>query len=102
MSSLQVEHHGFGFIIIWQLFIKHLGRLIENFGRNGGNFRPESVETMKLSLKSLSITVAVLWGAIVFLVAIANLIWPPYGAAFLNTVSSVYPGYEVIDEMALP
>lgn len=50
---------------------------------------------MKLSLKSLTITAAVLWGVIVFLVAVANLIWPPYGAAFLNTVSSVYPGYEV-------
>ena len=51
---------------------------------------------MKLSLKSLTITAAVLWGISFFLVSVANLIWPPYGAAFLNAMSSLYPGYESI------
>ncbi len=49
---------------------------------------------MKLSVKSLTITVALLWGISFFLVSVANLIWPPYGAAFLNIMSSLYPGYE--------
>ena len=51
---------------------------------------------MRLSLKSLTITVSVLWGISFFLVSVANLIWPPYGAAFLNIISSLYPGYESI------
>jgi len=50
---------------------------------------------MKLSLKSLTITVAVLWGGSFLVVSGANLLWPPYGAAFLEIMSSLYPGYEV-------
>lgn len=49
---------------------------------------------MKLSIKSLTITAAVLWGACFLLVSVVNLVWPPYGAVFLNTMSSLYPGYE--------
>jgi hypothetical protein len=52
--------------------------------------------TVKLSVKSLTITVAVLWGISFFVVSVANLIWPPYGAAFLSIISSLYPGYESI------
>lgn len=50
---------------------------------------------MKLSLKSLTITAAVLWGASFLVVSGANILWPPYGAAFLEVMSSLYPGYEV-------
>ncbi|MFQ5918400.1 MAG: hypothetical protein ACE5I0_11380 [Candidatus Binatia bacterium] len=49
---------------------------------------------MKLSLKALTLTVAILWGATFLVVAGANLLWPPYGAAFLEIMSSIYPGYE--------
>ncbi len=49
---------------------------------------------MKLSLKSLTITAAVLWGGSFLVVSGANLLWPPYGAAFLEIMSSLYPGYE--------
>jgi hypothetical protein len=49
---------------------------------------------MKLSLRSLTITAAVLWGATFLVVAGGNLLWPPYGASFLEVMSSLYPGYE--------
>ena len=48
---------------------------------------------MKLSVKGLALASAALWGGVVFLVAVANLIWPDYGDAFLELVRSVYPGY---------
>lgn len=48
---------------------------------------------MKLNLKSLAASLAILWGLSVFLVGLANLIWPGYAAAFLNLLASIYPGY---------
>ena len=48
---------------------------------------------MKLSLKSLAITSAILWGGSVLLLGIANAIWPTYAVVFLQMVDSVYPGY---------
>lgn len=49
---------------------------------------------MKLNVKALAITAALVWGGAIFLVGIANLIWPGYGADFLQLVSSIYPGYK--------
>jgi len=48
---------------------------------------------MKLSLKGLALATALVWGLAVFLCGLANLIWPPYGEAFLKFLSSIYPGY---------
>jgi ABC-type nitrate/sulfonate/bicarbonate transport system permease component len=48
---------------------------------------------MNLSICALMITAVVLWGGAVLFCGIANLIWPAYGVAFLQVVSSVYPGY---------
>lgn len=48
---------------------------------------------MKLNLKALTITFAILWAGLVFIVGIANLIWPGYGKAFLLMLASIYPGY---------
>ena len=48
---------------------------------------------MKLNLKAMTMTFAILWAAVVFLVGIANLIWPEYGKAFLLILASLYPGY---------
>ena len=48
---------------------------------------------MKLNLKALALSLAVLWGLVVFLVGLANLIWSGYAAAFLSLLASVYPGY---------
>ncbi len=48
---------------------------------------------MKLNMKALMVSLAILWGGSVFLVGLANLIWPPYAASFLKLVASIYPGY---------
>ena len=48
---------------------------------------------MKLSIKALVITAAILGGGEVFICGIANMIWPNYAAAFLQLLDSVYPGY---------
>jgi hypothetical protein len=46
-----------------------------------------------LSVRGLALTGGILLGGYILLVGLANLAWPPYGAAFLATVESVYPGY---------
>jgi hypothetical protein len=51
---------------------------------------------MKLSVKSLTISIAIVWGLSFFFVAICNYFWPPYGKAFLEVMSSVYPGYQAV------
>jgi len=50
---------------------------------------------MRLSVKSLALSVGILWGGTVFLVGIVNLIWPGYGNAMLELASSIYPGYHI-------
>jgi len=50
---------------------------------------------MKLSVKSLTITAAVLWGGTCLLVSVLNVVWPDYGKTFLEVISSIYPGYQV-------
>jgi hypothetical protein len=49
---------------------------------------------MKLSVQALTYASAILWGLCFLLVGLANLFWPPYGGAFLELMSSVYPGYK--------
>ncbi len=49
---------------------------------------------MKLSIKGLALAAAILWGAAVLFVGIANMIFPGYGMNFLEVVGSVYPGYQ--------
>jgi hypothetical protein len=49
---------------------------------------------MKLNLKALTIAFAILWAGVVFIVGVANLIWPGYGKAFLLMLASIYPGYK--------
>ena len=48
---------------------------------------------MRLSLKALAITCGLLWGGLLLVVALANLVAPTYGSAFLHDMSSVYPGF---------
>ncbi|MBI2364288.1 MAG: hypothetical protein HYV01_04690 [Deltaproteobacteria bacterium] len=48
---------------------------------------------MNLSITALTYAAAILWGLCFLLVGMANLLWPPYGGAFLELMSSVYPGY---------
>ena len=49
---------------------------------------------MKLNVKALALTFALLMGGMVFFVGLANLMWPSYGGALLDMVDSIYPGYK--------
>ncbi|SVC98908.1 uncharacterized protein METZ01_LOCUS351762, partial [marine metagenome] len=46
-----------------------------------------------LSVKGLALTGGIVMGGCVLFVGLGNLIWPPYGAAFLGILESMYPGY---------
>ena len=48
---------------------------------------------MKFDTKALALSSAILRGLVMLLVSLANLIWGNYGQQFLQTMSSVYPGY---------
>lgn len=49
---------------------------------------------MRLSVIALASTAGVFWGGAMLIVALANLIWPSYGRAFLELTASLYPGYQ--------
>jgi len=49
---------------------------------------------MKLNIKAFMLTSAILWAAAILITGIANLICPGYGAAFLQVMASIYPGYD--------
>jgi hypothetical protein len=48
---------------------------------------------MRFNVVALAATAGLIWGGAVFVVAASNIIWPPYGLAFLDLVASIYPGY---------
>ncbi len=48
---------------------------------------------MKLSVEAVTLTGTIFWGVCFLFVSISNYLWPPYGKAFLDLMSSVYPGY---------
>ena len=48
---------------------------------------------MKLDVLRLGITLCLVWGAIVFLVGVGNMVFAGYGEAFLEVIDSIYPGY---------
>lgn len=54
---------------------------------------------MQLSSKALAITFALLWGGAMLCVGLANLAVPPYGAGFLNGMSSIYPGFHASHQL---
>jgi len=47
---------------------------------------------MRLSLKSIALTAAILWGGAMLVVGLLHMADPAYGGAFLQMMSSVYPG----------
>lgn len=49
---------------------------------------------MRLNVKALAVSGAVLAGGTLGLVAIGNLVFPEYGAALLDLAASLYPGYD--------
>jgi hypothetical protein len=48
---------------------------------------------MKLNLKALTVTFAILWAGVLLVVGVANIVWSGYGMAFLQMMASIYPGY---------
>lgn len=50
---------------------------------------------MRLDVKALTVTCALLWGGALLLCGVAHAIWPPYAGAFLEAMASVYPGFSV-------
>ena len=48
---------------------------------------------MKLNLKALTMASAIAWGACFLLIAVANVVWPPYGESWLQLGQAIYPGY---------
>ena len=48
---------------------------------------------MRINVIALSFAAALFWGVAILVVAIANLIWPDYGSAFLEIAASICPGY---------
>ena len=48
---------------------------------------------MQLSAKALALALGLLWGGGVAFAALVHLVNPSYGTAFLDVVSSIYPGF---------
>jgi hypothetical protein len=48
---------------------------------------------MRCNVTALTLTVGLFCAATMLIVALANLIWPGYGRAFLDVAASIYPGY---------
>ncbi len=55
---------------------------------------------MKINVKALAVASAILWGAAMLGMGLANLIWSGYGQQFLQTVASVYSGYHATRSIA--
>jgi len=50
---------------------------------------------MKLNVIAAALTTALIWGVgVMFLVGLANLLWPGYAREFLALMASIYPGYK--------
>lgn len=54
---------------------------------------------MRFNVIALAITIGLLWGASILITGLANLIWPPYGQAYLELAASVYPGYHASPDL---
>lgn len=48
---------------------------------------------MNLSVKRLALAAGLLWAGCALFTGVLNLLWPPYGQAFLDLLRSMYPGY---------
>lgn len=49
---------------------------------------------MKISVWSMTLSAAILWGGLMLIVGLIHLAVPSYGADFLRAMSSVYPGVD--------
>ena len=55
---------------------------------------------MRLSVRALGAAFALIWGLAILAVGLANVMWPPYGQAFLQALASIYPGYSGAQDSA--
>jgi hypothetical protein len=55
---------------------------------------------MKFSVRGLAMASGILWGVVMLVMGLANLIWGSYGQQFLQTMASVYPGYHATRSVA--
>lgn len=55
---------------------------------------------MRLSIKGLALAAGLLWGGLILFVGLINLAASSYGAAFLQMMSSVYPGFHFSRSLA--
>jgi hypothetical protein len=55
---------------------------------------------VKFNTKALALASAILWGSVMLVMGLANLIWGNYGQQFLQTMSSVYLGYHATRSIA--
>ena len=55
---------------------------------------------MKLNVKALAAAAAVLWGAVVLLVCLVNLVYAEYGIGFLTVLKTIYPGFDASGSLA--
>ncbi len=55
---------------------------------------------MKLNIKALALACAILWGLVMLVTGLTNLVWGGYGRQFLQIMSSVYPGYHATRSVA--
>ena len=51
---------------------------------------------MRLSVVALAVAAALFWALSFLFVGVINYIRPPYGLAFLEVMSSLYPGYKTV------
>ena len=50
---------------------------------------------MRLSLKAITLSSAILWGAAMLLAGFLHMAFPSYGGEFLKMMSSLYPGADI-------
>lgn len=55
---------------------------------------------MKFNIKALALACAILWGLVMLVMGLTNLVWGGYGQQFLQIMSSVYPGYHATRSVA--
>jgi hypothetical protein len=49
---------------------------------------------LRIDVKALAVTAALIWGITLLLVGSAHMVRPHFGSEFLSVVASVYPGYQ--------
>jgi phosphotransferase system glucose/maltose/N-acetylglucosamine-specific IIC component len=49
---------------------------------------------MRLNIPAMGLAFGLLWSGCILVSGLANMIWPPYGLAFLQVCASIYPGYQ--------